>query len=278
MAVGIQTDIEIAPLTGYTGAEIRGVDTREPLDEQTAALLRNALYRHHVVFFEPQELDDSQQLAFAANFGEVVEPVNPGQPTQLREIFRLNSKVDKWHADTTWQERPTGAQVFRVVALPDVGGDTVFASTEVAYDRLSEPLRQVCDGLYAVHDDHQIWRSYATDDDDQARIRAQREPREHPVVRVHPFTGRRSLFVNPMYTSHIVGLSSGESASLLALLYEHILQPEHIVRYRWQVGSIGIWDNRSTWHYAVNDYGEEYREIRRISLAGEVPVGLGTPR
>jgi len=277
MALSTRTEIEIVPLTGHTGAEIRGVDTREPLDADAAATLRDALHRHHVIFFEPQELDDERQLAFAANFGEVVDPVNPGQETEHREIFRLSSKVPKWHADTTWQDRPTGAQVFRVVALPPVGGDTVFASTEVAYERLSEPLRTLCDGLTAVHDDRRIWTAPPSDDE-QGRIRAARAPREHPVVRVHPVSGRRSLFVNPMYTSHIVGLSSAESDGLLALLYEHILAPEHIVRYRWSVGSIGIWDNRTTWHYAVDDYGDQYREIRRISLRGEVPLGVEATR
>jgi taurine dioxygenase len=276
MATATRTRIEVVPLTGRVGAEIRGVDTREPLDRESLALARDALFRYNVVFFEPREIDDAEQLAFAAQFGEVFEPVNPGLPGEHREIFRLASKVDKWHADTTWMERPTGAQVLRVVALPAAGGDTVFASTELAYERLSPPLQRLCDGLVAVHDDARIWRP--DDDAERVAVRRERPPREHPLVRVHPFSGRRSLFVNPMYTSHVVGLAPGESDALLSLLYEHILQPEHIVRYRWQVGSIGIWDNRTTWHYAVNDYSEEYREIRRVSLAGEVPLGVEEAR
>jgi taurine dioxygenase len=263
--------VEIRPITGRVGAQIKNLDVRCPLEGRTRGLVLDALYRYQVIFFEPQAITDTQQVEFASQFGEVTNPINPGLAAARPEIYSLASKVDKWHADTTWMERPPAAQVLRVITLPPVGGDTVFASTEAAYERLSAPLRLLVDGLWAVHDESRILYP----DDRHSDERRTRVPREHPLVRVHPVSGRRSLFVNPLYTNYIVGLSSGESAGLLQLLYEHILQPEHIVRYRWSVGSIGIWDNRTTWHYAVDDYGQQPRKIHRVSLKGEIPVGPG---
>lgn len=271
---GVEQEVAVWPLTARVGVELHGLDLRRPLPPPTRQLVLDALYRYQVVFFEPQPIDDDDQVALAAQFGEVTEPINPGAEVARPEIFRLLSKTPRWHADTTWMARPPAAQVFRVVALPPVGGDTVFASTEAAYERLSAPLQRLCDTLHAVHDESRL--QYP--DDANAEERRKRVPALHPVVRVHPVSGRKSLFVNPMYTSRIVELTEGESERLLQLLYEHVLQPEHTIRYRWRVGSVGIWDNRSTWHYAVDDYGDQFREIHRVSLRGEVPAGIaGNP-
>ncbi|RBY74928.1 taurine dioxygenase [Blastococcus sp. TF02-09] len=264
------------------GARVHGVDLARATDDQVRDL-RAALARYKVLFFSGQhDLHPDSQIALGRRLGEVTEshPVVPGVDENHPEIYELDSNTggfaDIWHTDVTFVRRPPLGSILRAVVLPPTGGDTQWADLELAYDSLSEPVRRVADQLVAVHDGTREWGYYLA----QRQERTQWEgeeftalvPIEHPVVRVHPETGRRSLFVNPGFVSHIAGVSDAESRHLLDLFYAHITKPEHIVRHRWSVGDVVLWDNRSTVHYANRDYGNQRRVMHRITLRGDQPV------
>ena len=270
----------VTPLTVAVGAEITGVDLGR-LDDETVELVTGALYRHGVVFVPDQHLDQDQQIDLAARVGNVVRPINPG-PSVGNDVIRAfasneGGKAPAWHADVTWMASPPARQVFSVVTLPEVGGDTLWASTERAYESLSPAFRRWLDAQVGIHTEARLGSSHAEPVGATgygAHAGPARGPFEHPVVHVHPETGRRSLYVNPMYTSRIKGLTPAESDTILDLLTEHVTRPEHVVRYRWSVGTVAIWDNTTTWHYAVDDYGDATRVVHRVSVAGPplVPV------
>ncbi|SDS39592.1 taurine dioxygenase [Nocardioides scoriae] len=272
------------------GAEVIGLDLRHLTDEQVHAV-RQALVEQKVLFFRGQDLTDADQVEFGRRLGDVTvgHPVVGQRDTvELPEIFDLDSAdpefsfSDVWHTDVTFMERPPLGSILRAVQLPTYGGDTSWVDAEQAYESLSAPVRGMVDQLTAVHDGMREWGAYLrrhgnrgnTWDGEQV---TELVPVEHPVVRVHPETGRKGLFVNPGFTSHVVGVSDAESRAILDLLYAHLLKPEFTVRHRWQLGDVGIWDNRSTLHYANRDY-DEIRIMRRITLAGDVPVGPAGPR
>jgi taurine dioxygenase len=253
------------------GAEVRGIDLATASDAEVAAV-RRALTEHKVLFFSGQDLDPASH------------PVVPGLDEAHTEIYALDSAdngfADVWHTDVTFVRRPPLGSILRAVTLPPTGGDTNWADLELAYRSLSEPVRELADRLTAVHDGTREFGYYLAQRRggegsfwDGERYRSL-EPVEHPVVRVHPETGRRSLFVNPGFTSHIVGVSDAESRHLLDLFYAHITKPEHIVRHRWQVGDVAMWDNRATAHYANRDYGDARRVMHRVTLRGDEPVGV----
>jgi alpha-ketoglutarate-dependent taurine dioxygenase len=255
----------IRPLTGNVGAEITGVDLSQAITPALSDDIRAALDRYQVVFFPPHAVSQSLLLGLAQAIGTPVEPLGKNAASDHAEVAEFVNMPVTWHADITFLPRPPGEQVFQVVELPAVGGDTLWASTEAAYASLNPGLRTLVDGMTAIHDDSKIhWLSTKRSDVSAT---------EHPVVRIHPRSGRPSLFVNPFYTSRIVGLSEIESRHLLDLLFAHIAAPEHCVRYRWTQGSIAVWDNRATWHYAVGDYGKQPRRVQRVSTAGETPAG-----
>lgn len=271
------------PLTGTFGAELVGGQLRDDSDLSWVAQL---LAERAVLVIRDQHLTHAEQSVFARAFGEPTpaHPVVPGH-RDFPEILELDGarggRNARWHTDVTFVVTPPAASVLVADALPDVGGDTLWADLRTAYDRLAQPLRALIDGLEAVHRITPLaywgepFDSAMSRDDAQELLQQSLTvpPVIHPVVRVHPVTGRRALFVNPGFTSHIVGMSRIESDGLLRLLYEHSTQPECTVRHRWQPGDVVVWDNRATMHYATDDYGTADRRTRRITLRGDLPIG-----
>jgi alpha-ketoglutarate-dependent sulfate ester dioxygenase len=283
--------IDVTPIAGHIGAEIRGVDLTRPLDAPTVATVREALLRWKVVFLRDQFIDQAQHLAFARAFGEPT-PAHPTLPAafpEFPEILLLDnggharpdaSNIEsRWHTDVTFLPAPPMASILRGVVVPPYGGDTQWTNLVVAYERLSAPLRDLCDGLHAVHHNALPIERGELSSGLREQFMARPIRSVHPVVRVHPETGERALFVNPNFTDYIVELSRREGAHLLALLYEQIANPEFTCRFRWEPGSIAFWDNRATAHLVPTDVpAGMHRSMQRITLAGDAPVGVdGTP-
>ena len=279
----------VRPQSGWTGAEIHGVDLTAELRADQVAEIRAALLKWKVVFFRDQFISHDDHLRFARAFGAPTpaHPLfdaipDPDYPT-IYPIFRDRFKArygssrgyDKagWHADVTAAVNPPAASIMRAEVIPPYGGDTQWSNTVAAYDGLSAPLRKLADGLRAVHRFSPPDGSTATEDYER---RVNRRPlvTEHPVVRVHPETGERALYVNPGFTSHIVDVSPHERRRLLGLFYEELARPEYTVRFKWEPGSIAFWDNRSTVHLAPSDLTLEHdRRLYRVTLVGDVPAG-----
>ncbi|HAP77321.1 MAG TPA: taurine dioxygenase [Acidimicrobiaceae bacterium] len=274
----------VTPITGTFGAELSGARLAGDIDgAQVLALLEE----HRVLVARGQFLTHAEQVALARVLGEPTpaHPVVPGHPDHP-EILELDGakggRNARWHTDVTFVVTPPAASVLVADALPAYGGDTMWADTRSAYERLSPALRAAVDALEAVHRISPLayWgepfdTALGRDDAQQLLDDAMKVPPViHPVVRRHPSTGRPNLFINPGFTTHIVGLSRIESDGLLALLYEHMTQPELTLRHRWQPGDVVMWDNRATMHYAVDDYGTVERRMRRVTIRGSVPEGL----
>ena len=266
------------------GAEVIGLDLRVLDDEQVTAV-REALVAHKVLFFRGQDLTDADQVDLGRRLGEPTagHPVASSATVEHPEIYDIDSAdpefsfSDVWHTDVTFLEKPPLGSILRAVRLPSYGGDTSWVDSQLAYESLSAPVRQLVDQLTAVHDGNREWGAYLRRHGNRGNVWdgeqvTELTPVEHPVVRVHPESGRKGLFVNPGFTSHVVGVSDAESRGILDLLFAHLTKPEHTIRHRWQTGDVGIWDNRSTSHYANRDY-TEVRTMRRITLAGDRPVG-----
>ncbi|TDV48022.1 TauD/TfdA dioxygenase family protein [Actinophytocola oryzae] len=281
------TTLALEPLTVTIGARVAGVDlTAQPAPELVAAI-RSALLERKMLVFPGQRLTPSSHRAFAAALGELTpaHPVVPGLDAEHPEIYVLDSgdggKAPVWHTDVTFTRTPPLGSVLRAVSLPPAGGDTCWTDLEAAYLSLSPQLRRLADELEALHDGRDDFEEYL-------RVRRSGEgnvwegelvrsldPVVHPVVRVHPETGRRSLFVNPGFTTRLVDLTETESRALLGVFFAAIGRPEHSVRHRWTPGDVVVWDNRSTAHYAVDDYGDQQRVMHRITIRGDRPVGPG---
>lgn len=274
----------LAPLTPRIGAEIRGIRLGADLPQPVVDGIWAALLRHKVLFFRGQShLDDAAHEAFALRFGALAP--HPTQPvvTGTASILELDSsrgggRADQWHTDVTFVEAYPKASVLRGVVIPEPGGDTIWSNTAAAYDSLPAPLRLLADSLRAIHSnayDYAALRpqARAIDAKHHAEVfAAEVFETEHPVVRVHPETGERSLLLGS-FVQRIVDLARDESQKVYELLQAYVTAPENTVRWRWQAGDVVIWDNRATQHVAVNDYGEAHRVVRRITLAGDVPVG-----
>ena len=272
------SSIEITPVTAAIGAEVRGVDLREELSDVDVKVIRQALLDHLVVFFREQRITDEQQLAFALRFGPMhvspLQTVHQDAPeiVVLNQVFPKGEGADEWHSDNTFLADPPMGSILRAVQLPDVGGDTCFASMYAAYEGLSPAMRAFVDGLRAVHDITNPLKKAIRDGHstlDLSEMQAKCPPVEHNVVVTHPETGRRALFVNRNSTTHIVGLSDREQEVLLPFLFDHVRSPEYQCRFHWEPGSIAFWDNRSVQHYAVADYHER-RIMHRATIAGPV--------
>ena len=283
--------ITVEPLTGSIGAVVRGVDLSAELTEGEVAEVRAALLSARVVFFRQQHLSPTQQVAFARRFGTLTpaHPLLGGLDDDHPEVLVLDSSDyplgvgsrgtgtsynDRWHTDVTFSERPPMGTILAAKQLPARGGDTLWADLVGAYQTLSEPIRTLLDGLTAVHDASATFSRFRDDDpsgQQNAKLAALRSVR-HPVVRVHPETGERGLFVNDTFTREIEGLLPIESDALLRLLHTHMTQPERVVRWRWADGDVAFWDNRSTAHYATADYTER-RVMHRVTIAGDPPYG-----
>ncbi|GAB2618096.1 taurine dioxygenase [Streptomyces capparidis] len=281
------TRLSLEPLGPGFGARVHGLDLATA-DDAGIAAVRRALTEHKVLFFPGQHaLTPDGQVALGNRLGRLTasHPVVPGVDEAHPEIYAIdaadNGFADVWHTDVTFVRRPPLGSILRAVQLPPTGGDTSWADLQLAYESLSAPVRELADRLTAVHDGSREFGYYLAqrrggegNEWDGERYRSL-DPVEHPVVRVHPETGRRGLFVNPGFTSHIVGVSDAESRGILDLLHAHITKPEHIVRHRWAPGDVAMWDNRATAHYANRDYGDFRRIMHRVTLQGDVPVGPG---
>lgn len=282
---------DVVPLSGRIGAEIRGLDVRNLSDDEVAAI-RRAWLHYKVVFFPRQNINPQEHLAFAARFGQPTEghPVIPGikdhpevfeiDYTFARELYASYGDVSNrargvhWHTDVTFVKRPPLGSILRAVTVPASGGDTLFSNQEAAFDDLSPALQGFLSTLTAVHDGADQFKGILDAVGEgrwEGETLTKLEPVEHPVVRTHPETGARSLFVNPGFTSHIKELSRPESDALLAFLFAHSVRPEFVVRYHWQPGTIGFWDNRATQHSVVGDFGDQHRVIQRVTLRGDEP-------
>ena len=273
--------LEICPIAGALGVEIGGVDLAGDLDGGMIAAIRRAWLDHLVIFFRGQELTSEQFLAIARRFGEVVEyPFIKGidgfpeiTPVVKLEHERVNFG-GLWHTDTAYLERPPMGTMLLAREVPPFGGDTLFANTYLAYETLSPGLQRLLDGLVAVNSSAKADVTKTREDRvrDGARTDAKREyVAEHPVVRTHPETGRRALYVNGGHTVRFKDMTEAESTALLQYLFAHQQRPEFTCRFRWEVGSIAFWDNRCTQHHPINDYHGHRRVMHRVTLAGDEP-------
>ncbi|ACY18676.1 TauD/TfdA dioxygenase family protein [Haliangium ochraceum] len=261
------------------GAEVSGVDLTQPLDDDALAIVRGGLLEHQVLFFREQALTPAQHLAFARRFGEPVgHPAYPhvdGYPAIniLENTPERPPKIDTWHTDMTFLERPPLGSILRGVVIPR-GGDTQWASLALAWDALSARMQRYLEGLEALHSfAHGFRHSLAEPGGFERLERAVRDnpPVRHPVMRVHPESGRKALFVNRLFTTHIDGLSEAESRAVLGFLFGHLETPEFSCRFRWRPDSVAFWDNRITLHRPVNDYWPAHRRMERITIAGDRP-------
>jgi len=271
---------EITRVSGALGAEIRGVEIGMRMDVAVVEEIRRAWLEHLVLFFPGQSLTPPAQLAFARYFGEPVEyPQLRGLPEcpLITPVVKLEHERSNfggiWHSDTTYLERPPMGSMLYAVEIPPVGGDTLFANQYLAYEALSDGLKQALDGLVGVNSSLKADASRTRED----RLRAAGEEvkvliGEHPLVRTHPETGRKALYLNVGHTACIKGWTESESRPLLEYLFAHQARPEFTCRYRWTVGSLAFWDNRCTLHNPVNDYHGYRRIMHRVTLAGERPV------
>lgn len=271
---------DIEPIGPTIGAEIHGLDLSRQIDPATADALEEALVAHKVIYARNQHITTAQHVAFGRLFGEL--EVHPFRPEgEFPEIMVLDNhkdnpvlSTDVWHSDTTFRECPTKYSILRCLVIPETGGDTLWADMCAAYDGLSPAIRNMIDGLDAVHDFKNFRALFTDSDEDRKRLREMEElyPNPtHPVVRTHPISGRKAIFVNPQFTLRINGLKPDESDALLSLLYEQSHVPEYQFRLRWKPGTIVLWDNPSTQHYAANDYYPNRRTMERVAVIGDRP-------
>jgi taurine dioxygenase len=278
------TRIAVRPLTSVVGAEISGIDLREPLDDVVVAELRQALLDHGVLFFREQAISKDDHLRFCRSFGEVMVSSSARLTDEapginiLDQVNPKNQATDRWHSDHMYMPEPAMATVLRSVESPAVGGDTCYLSMLAAYDDLSDGMKHLLEDMTAVNTAAMAAATVASlniyKGDIQQSLPA---PSVHPVIRVHPESGRRALFVSPSYTTRILELSQPESDAVLRLLFEHMQKPDYQCRFRWEANSIAFWDNRSVQHYAVPDYYER-RVMNRAMIAGDRPVGPAASR
>lgn len=279
--------VEIQPLTSGFGAEIRGVDLGAEVDESAFQRMRNAFHEYGVIFFRDQELTPEQHIAFAERWGDInvnrfFQSVD-GYPRIAEVRKEPDQKINiggGWHTDHSYDEAPAMGSILYAREVPSAGGDTLYANMALAYETLSDGLKQTLESLRAVHSSRHVFGAAAVTqatgakNDIAGRIGnadAATQDVVHPVVIRHPDTGRKILYVNPGFTLHFEGWTPSESRPLLRYLYNHATVPERTIRFHWEKGSIAFWDNRTTWHYALNDYHGERRLMHRITLEG-VPV------
>jgi taurine dioxygenase len=276
----LATSVIVKPVTTAVGAEILGVDLRRPLDEETFELIRRTYNERGVVFFRDQDINSEQCLAFGRRFGPLTVSTIAKHLVDGYGDLQLMRKSEgakvvnggEWHTDQSFRAHPTMGTVLVARQIPPAGGDTCFASMTAAFDALSDGLKQTLRGLRAVHTnefrEQQIARRAEINTGKPPEQWVQPDEAVHPVVGRHPETGREVLYVNPTYTVRFEGWTIPESAPLLRTLFEHAAKPEFACRFRWAEGSIAFWDNRQTWHYAVNDYAGGTRAHHRMMVEG----------
>jgi taurine dioxygenase len=276
-----QSAIEVRPIAGALGAEIAGVDLHGEVSDAAIAAIRRAWLKHCVIFFRDQALAPAQFLSFARRFGEIVEyPFIKGIEgfPEIIPVVKLEHETTNfggiWHSDTSYLPKPPMATMLIAREVPRHGGDTMFANTYLAYETLSDGMKHMLEGLIAVNSSRKADASRTREDrvKDMRRDDALQEyVGEHPVVRTHPETGRKALYVNVAHSMRFKDMTEAESAPLLNYLIQHQTRPEFTCRFRWEVGSIAFWDNRCTQHNPVNDYHGYRRAMHRITLAGDTP-------
>ena len=278
-----RTNIEVQPVTPAIGAEINGVDLSQELGNQTYQEIHDALMAHQVLFFRDQEMDLDQHKTFGKRFGQLAtHPASPG-PEGHPEIVVVHADADTnrnagriwqsthWHADVSCVDEPPMGSVLHLNTVPPVGGDTLFASMSAAYEALSDRMKTYLDGLTATHDGERVWRGRYSDQgiDDSGTV----YPRAvHPVIRTHPITGRKGIFVNAVFTTHINEVPRDESDDILAFLYKHFTKSIFQTRFRWQPNSVAFWDNRCVQHQALWDYFPQSRSGYRVTIEGDRPI------
>jgi alpha-ketoglutarate-dependent sulfate ester dioxygenase len=281
------TRIEVERIGGRIGAEIAGIDLTDPLTGEAAAELNAALLAHKVLVFRGQSggqhLDDAGQIRFASLFGPLTtaHPTVPsleGNEHILPVVDGEGARANTWHTDVTFVLTPPKASTLRALVVPPYGGDTLIANTAAAYADLSEDLRLLADRLWAVHTndhDYATQPQFRTEEAEKRHkvFTSRRYRTAHPVVRVHPESGERGLYIGG-FAQRLLGLSATESRDILRLLQAYVTRPENTVRIRWSPGDLVLFDNRSTQHYAPDDYGDLPRRLHRVTVAGDVPVGV----
>lgn len=272
--------LAIKPLAGALGAEIHGLDLSKDLSDNDVAKLRQLLNEYEVIFFRDQDISGERQRDLALAFGPL--QIHPAYKTVdgIPELTILEStsdnptKIEAWHSDMTFREHPPMGTVLKSVLVPPKGGDTMWASMTAAYDALSPAMQIFLCGLTAVHDFSWGFKESIAEPGGRERLSAAiaaNPPVRHPVIRVHPETNRKVIFVNSLFTTHIEGLVPSESRAILDFLFSHVTTVEFTVRFQWQPHSIAIWDNRSTQHKPVNDYFPAHRRMERITIDGDKP-------
>jgi taurine dioxygenase len=271
--------ITVKPLTPVIGAEISDVDISKPLGNQTFAEVHDALMRHQVIFFRDQDMSLDEQKAFGRHFGELhIHPAAPspeGHPEILQIHADENSKRvagHGWHTDVSCDAEPPMGSILYLRKTPEVGGDTMFSSMYAAYEALSPSMQTFLEGLSAEHASEHVYRNRYDEKSGQKTLRDGEYPRnEHPVIRTHPVTRRKALYVNSGFTRRIVGLERKESEALLEFLFDHVRTPEFHVRFAWEDNSVAFWDNRCVQHHALWDYYPQVRSGSRVTVKGDAP-------
>lgn len=277
-------NLDILPVAARIGAEIRGIRLSGAIDNETFEALRQALFKYKVLFFRGQHhVDDVAQESFARRWGDLVAhptvPVREGTDFLLELDSNHGGRANSWHTDVTFDVAYPQASILRAVVTPPVGGDTVWANTASAYNDLPENIRKLADTLWALHTNDYDYAATRLNPGDEG-VRRYREvftatlfETEHPVVRVHPETGERTLVLGH-FVKKLLGYTSVDSERLVSLLHSHVTRLENTVRWRWAVADVAMWDNRATQHYAINDYGDQHRVVRRVTIAGDVPISV----
>jgi taurine dioxygenase len=274
--------MQVRRAAGSLGAYVEGVSLEEAgRSEALFAEVHGALLEHQVLFFRDQRMTPVEYQRFARRFGPIeghpAYSVVPDAPdVQILESTPENpSKIELWHTDMTFRPEPPSITLLHGQVIPPFGGDTLWASATAAYAALSEPVRRMLDGLYAVHDFRHGFQESLAEPGGAERLApaiAANPPVRHPVVRTHPETGRKAVYVNRLFTTRIEGLSRGESDAILEMLYRHVVQDEFTVRLSWQPQTVAIWDNRATQHKPVNDFLSMHRKMHRVTIAGDRPI------
>jgi taurine dioxygenase len=274
-------DLYLEHLSPKIGSVIRGIDLREPLSPEQTEYVRQALLDRKVVFFRDQDITTEQHLDFGRNFGELeVHPFAPHKEN-YPEVLAIKHDKDRpgrengWHSDVTWREKPSLGSVLRLLEVPDVGGDTLFADMEAAYVDLPDAIKEKVEGKVAVHDfvlfRERMKKAGATPE--KIEEMNKKYPKvEHPVIRTHPETGRKSIYVNIGFTQYIKDMDKAESDALLPILYATAATPEYQCRFRWEKNSMAFWDNRACQHYAASDYWPHRRVAERVTIIGDRPA------
>lgn len=275
--------LDIVPVAGRIGAEVRGINLSDTLSDDAIRAIRAALVRHKVIFFREQhQLDNAGQEAFANRLGKIVAhptvPVAEGSTALLELDTTEGYAASSWHTDVTFVDAYPEASILRAINVPAAGGDTLWANAATAYQELPDELRTLVDGLWAVHTNLYDYATVVGNNRDHRKsyqnvFASTIYETEHPVVRVHPETGERTLLLGH-FIKNFVGFNQLDSVRLLNILQDHLTKPENTVRWRWQVGDVAIWDNRATQHRAIADFGDQRRTLRRATIEGDVPVGI----